>query len=178
MLDRWQAFDNSQHFWSRTLQTLPPICFGIARHVSQAGQVLAWHGAFLKQAQALHPKNMDSLNTNVVSYNELFFPAELAQLLSAANGEWALYRSMCCDVPWKGDSFDLFRWWMPRRDALPILTQAALAALATPMHSMDVQRIFSRLGGIFTPQRMGLHEDNKWSNLSFAVHGDVLHKLL
>ena len=85
---------------------------------------------------------------------------------------------MCCDVPWKGDSFDLFRWWLAWRDALPILARAVLAALATPMHSLDVERIFSWLGGLLTPQRMGLTEENKWSHLSFVVHGDVLHKLL
>ena len=136
------------------------------------------HGTFLKHAQALHPKNVDSLNASVVAYKELFQPAELAQLQSTTNGEWSLYLSMCRDVPWKEDNFDLFRWWRARRDELPILTRAALAALATPVHSMDVERIFSCLGGILTPQCMGLHEDNTWSHLSFAVHGDVLHKLL
>ena len=146
--------------------------------VAKLDKYLHGHGAFLKQAQALHPKNTDSLNTNVVSYNKLFFPAELAQLQSATNGEWALYRSMCHDVPWKGDSFDLFQWWLARHDELPLLARAALAALATPMHRMDVERIFSWLGGLLTPQRMGLTEENKWSHLSFVVHGDVLHKLL
>ena len=146
--------------------------------VTKLDKSLHGHGAFVKQTQAPHPKNMDSLNSSVVSYNELFFPGELAQLQLATNGEWALYRSMCHGVPWKGDSFDLFRWWLARRDELPILARAALAALATPMHSMDVERIFSRLGGLLTPQCMSLTEENKWSHLSFVVPGDVLHRLL
>ena len=80
-------------------------------------------------------------------------------------------------VPWKEDGFSLFRWWSARRVELPILATAALAALATPTHSMDIERVFSRLGILLTPQRMGLSEENNWSHLSFAVHGDVLHKL-
>ena len=51
------------------------------------------------------------------------------------------------------------------------------AVLATPMHSMDIEWVFSRSGMLLTLQRMGLGEENKWSHLSFAVHGDVLHKL-
>ena len=84
---------------------------------------------------------------------------------------------MCPAVPWKEDGFSLFRWWSARRVELPILAPAALAALATPMHSMDIERVFSWLGMLLTPQRMGLSEENKWCHLSFAVHVDVLHKL-
>ena len=48
-----------------------------------------------------------------------------------------------------------------QRAELPILTRAALAALATPTHSMDIERIFNPLGIMLTPHRMGLTEDNK-----------------
>ena len=60
-----------------------------------------------------------------------------------------------------------------RRVELPILARAALAALATPAHSMDVERVFSRVGGLLSPQRMGLSAGNEWSHLLFVVHGDV-----
>ena len=129
------------------------------------------------QAQALHPKNVDSIKDDIREYEDLCFPAELARLQSCGNGEWSLYPSMCRTVPWNEPDFSLFDWWLPRRDELPTLAPAALATLATPTHSMDVERIFSRLGIILTPQRTSMSKENKWSHLSFAVHGDVLHKL-
>ena len=144
---------------------------------NKLNKYLDGHAAFLVEAQALHPKNIDAIMANVASYSNLFSPHELAQLRSTENGEWVLYRSMCPAVPWKEDGFSLFRWWLVRRVELPILAPAALAALATPTHSMDIERVFSRLGMLLTPQRMGLSEENKWSHLSFVVHGDVLHKL-
>ena len=84
---------------------------------------------------------------------------------------------MCTAVPWKEDGFSLFRRWSAHRVELPNLALAALAALATPTHSMDIERVFSRLGMLPTPQRMRSSEENKWSHLSFAVHRDVLHNL-
>ena len=60
-----------------------------------------------------------------------------------------------------------------RRVELPILARAALAALATPAYSMDVERVSSPVGGLLSPQRMGLSAENEWSHLLFAVHGDL-----
>ena len=125
----------------------------------------------------MHPRNIHSIRPKVATCSKLFSPNELAQLRSTGNGEWLLYRSICPVVPWEEDGFSLFRWWSARRVELPILAPAALAALATPTHSMGIERVFSLLGMLPTPQRMGLSEENKWSHLSFAVHGDVLHKL-
>ena len=69
-----------------------------------------------------------------------------------------------------------FHWWLARRDELPILTLAALVALATLTHSVDAEQIFSRLGiWVIARRRMGLMEENKWSHLSFIAPGDVLH---
>ena len=143
--------------------------------VQKLGTYLDSHAAFIAQVQALHPKNVASIATDVTGYRELFQPGELAQLQSPNNGEWCLYRAMCRTVPC--EAFDLFTWWSARREELPILARAALAALATPAHSMDIERVFSRLGGLLSPQRMGLSAENKWSHLSFAVHGDVLQRL-
>ena len=61
---------------------------------------------------------------------------------------------------------------------MPTLAAAALTALVNPLHSMDVERVFSRLGGHISPQRRGLQLEWKWTHLSFMVHGDVGHHLV
>ena len=144
---------------------------------NKLNKYLDGYAAFLVEAQALHPKNIDAIMANVASYSNLFPPHELAQLRSTENGEWALYRSMCPAVPWKEDGFSLFRWWSARHVELPTSAPAVLAALATPTQSMAIERVFSRLGMLLTLQRMGLSKGNKLSHLSFAVHGNVFHKL-
>ena len=141
------------------------------------GTYLELHAAFIVQVHALHPKNVDSIAPDVIAYRELFQLGKLAQLLSPSNVDWCLYRAMCRHVPWQSETFDLFTWWPARCAEMPILARAALAALATPAHRMDVERVFGRLGGLLSLQRMGLLAENKWSHLSFAPHGDVLHRL-
>ena len=112
--------------------------------VNKLGTYLELHAAFIVQVQALHPKNVASIATNITAYWELFQPGELTQLQSHNNGEWCLYQVMCRTVPWQGDTFDLFTWWSAHDDELPILARVPLAALATPAHSMDSEQVFSR----------------------------------
>ena len=133
--------------------------------VDKLNKYLDGHAAFLVEAQALHPKNTDSIRPTVASYCKLFSLNELAQLRSTGNGEWLLYRSMCPAVPWEEDGYSLFRWWSARRVDLPILAPSAVAALVTPMHNMEIERVYSQLGMLLTPQRMGLSEENKWSHV-------------
>ena len=112
--------------------------------VNKLGTYLELHAAFIVQVQALHPKNVASIATDVTTYRGLFQSGELARLQSPNNGEWCLYQAMRRTVPWQGETFDLFTWWSARCDEMPILARVALAALATPAHNMDIERVFSR----------------------------------
>ena len=112
------------------------------------------------------------------TYAQLFTPTDLAKLQGTGKAEWHLYMSMAKNAARQSESFDIFDWWESNRALMPTITAAALAALATPLHSMDVERVFSRLGGLITPQRMGLQADAKWTHVSFMVHGDVRHCLV
>ena len=87
------------------------FCSTLKAMVDKLNKYLDRHAAFHVEAQALHPKNIDSIMPNVASFSNLFSPSELARLRSTENGEWASYRSMCPVVPWKKDCFGLFRWW-------------------------------------------------------------------
>ena len=48
--------------------------------VDTLNKYLDGHAAFLVEAQALYPKNNDSIRPTVASYSSLFSPNELAQL--------------------------------------------------------------------------------------------------
>ena len=137
-----------------------------------------YHTSFLKQCRILHPKHVAGLNHVLKSYHELFTPVELNKLQDPRNGEWHMYVTTAHQANWQAENFDIFQWWEGNRALMPTLAAAALTALATPLHSMDVERVFSRLGGLISPQRMGLQLEGKWTHLSFMVHGDVGHRLV
>ena len=106
---------------------------------------------FFEACRVLDPAQLSLLPNNIDTF------VQGIPELSKCRDEWTTYLEIAksANLP---ETPRLF--WLATRTRLPILSKVALGLLQVPARSVDVERSFSKVGMLLTPQRRRMTEEN------------------
>lgn len=105
---------------------------------------------FFEACRILDPQQLPLISNDRTKYLDV-----LPELRDCTD-EWSTYLSIASTSLTKSPQ----EFWNALCTRLPKLSQAALTLLAVPPHSVDVERSFSKVKMLLTPQRRRLTEEN------------------